>query len=123
MKPAATAFAAALALLAGSPAGVSAQEPTFGTVQFFDAHCRASLDDNNTTDLFRQGQCSGMLLALHFVSEQLATNLKFCSPAGTKAGELVQVAMAYTAAHPDRASTPLMDTAIQAFKERWPCGK
>ena len=113
---------AGLALLLAASAA-PAQEPKFGTVRFFIPHCKATLDDANTDELFRQGQCSGTLLAAHSLSEQLSTNLRFCSPAETQAGELVRVAVAYIDAHPDSMDTMLLDTAIIAFKAKWPCRK
>lgn len=110
-----------LLLAAAAATGAAAQEPKFGSVRFFYPHCKATLDDSNSSELFRQGQCSGTLLAVHSLSEQLAGTLKFCSPAETQAGELVRVAVEYIDSHPNTMDTLLLDTAIVAFKQKWPC--
>lgn len=113
--------AAGIGLLALSAAGAGAEEPGFGTVGFFLAHCKASMDDDNSTELFRQGQCSGLLAGAQFLSREVSPTYRFCSPPTVEVGELVAVAVAYLDRQPDKAKLPLLEAAIPAFQARWPC--
>lgn len=45
----------------------AAPSPTFGTTRYFYEACKSSLDEKNSEELFRQGQCSGELFAMSSV--------------------------------------------------------
>ena len=116
-----TAILCGLGLAAGI-ASAAAQAPRYGTTAFFQGHCKAVLENDNATELFHQGECVGMLMALSYVSEQLPEKYRFCSP-DISGVEFVRVLLAYIDKNRSNPDAPLIDVAAAAFRQEWPCQK
>lgn len=113
----------ALVLGAGLWAGTSATaaDPKYGTAAFFYDHCKAVLEKDNSKELYRQGECAGILGALSYISEQLPDEYKFCSPADVTAAQLARVAIGYMDKNKSKLDTHLIMMALAAFRQEWPC--
>ncbi len=103
------------------PVSAQAADPAYGTARYYYPHCKASLDDNNSKELFSQGECIGMLQAVSFFSEQLSKEYKFCSPSGVIGSKLATVLIAYMDANQNKMESPMLELAIGAFRAEWPC--
>ena len=79
------------------------------------------LQDNDSRELFHQGECVGMLQALSFFSEELPKQYKFCSPGTSTGAQLAKVAVAYLDANTADLDNSFMLMAVKAFRAEWPC--
>ena len=109
------------ALLVVLAASAQAHEEKYGTGRYFYKHCEASLDQSNSEELFRQGECVGMFQAMGNYSEQLSPPFRFYSPGTTTGAQFARAAMTDMDEHSDEMDSSLLKIAATAFRNEWPC--
>ena len=111
---------ACLSLVAALPAAGQGTDAKYGTGRFFYEHCKAVLDKDNSHELYRQGECAGILATMSYFSEQLPKAYRFCSPTDATTGQLAKVFVEYMDKHPDRLDQQATQAAGPAFTTAWP---
>lgn len=81
--------------------------------------CRAHSSPNANPD-FGQGVCAGIVYAVAMSQAGVKKKFRSCPPTGTLE-QFAAVTVAFVDRHPERRHEPLLNLAIDAFHEAWPC--
>jgi F0F1-type ATP synthase membrane subunit c/vacuolar-type H+-ATPase subunit K len=68
---------------------------------------------------FERGVCTGIAMAIASFGDALPE--KNCVPKGVSANETARVLALWLTRHPERLDEPVVDLAMYAFAEAWPC--
>jgi hypothetical protein len=70
---------------------------------------------------YERGVCSGIAHAIGSFGDVLP--LKNCIPKGVTVNESTMVLYVWLRNHPERLQEPIVDLAMYAFADAWPCNK
>ena len=73
-------------------------------------------------EVLQHGMCLGTVQAIVTLGESLEEPFKFCPPNGIL-GQAVVVLVKFLRDHPHRLNAPMIDLAVEAYREAWPCGR
>ncbi|WP_262273058.1 MULTISPECIES: Rap1a/Tai family immunity protein [Microvirga] len=83
--------------------------------------CADALQDNASTQIFRQGQCNGIVTSIYYFGENLSPSRRFCSPEGASSIQALRIVVNYMQANPARLHLPLFVLVTDALRAAWPC--
>ncbi len=84
-------------------------------------HCRNALDENNSSNLFEQGKCSGIVSMVYYITAILDPPI--CPPDNVAQTDLVRVVVMHMEKNPARLHLDFRELAVEAFSFAWPCKK
>ncbi len=102
---------------------VSAKEKDYDSANAMMPVCREAIKSTNAKNdplrFLMQGNCMGIVAALHYFNKQLG----LCMPNGVTNGRVIRVVVKYIDDRPGRLNENFMALAFEALRAAWPCPK
>ena len=99
------------------PASTFAQNKIDDEARSVTAGCHEALKRTGQLQTFEVGMCLGILKGLHYLSGDI------CIPPATSLDRIGDVVSQYFDTHTDKLHDDFQETALDAMRSAWPCGR
>jgi hypothetical protein len=99
------------------PASTFAYDRVDDEARTVTAGCPEVLKRTGQLETFETGMCLGILKGLHYLSKDI------CIPPATSLSQMGDVVARYFDGHADKIRDDFRETAIDAMRTAWPCGR
>ena len=104
-------------------------QPAFAEIDYSSGNymlpiCEALADSKGgawEARAWEQGECSGIIETLLWVSSSMVEPNRFCHPVGITNGQSRRIVVNFLHRHPEQLHVNFKSLALDALREAWPC--